>query len=60
MVMFRFLGTESATMVALATPVPVSILGSFITMRLLGYSVDMFSSGHHSLVPHGRRCHRQE
>jgi hydrophobe/amphiphile efflux-1 (HAE1) family protein len=42
LVIFLFLGTASATIVASAT-IPVSILGSFIVMRLLGYSVDMFS-----------------
>ncbi len=42
LVIFVFLGTVSSTVVASAT-IPVSILGSFIAMRLLGYSVDMFS-----------------
>ncbi len=42
LVIFLFLGTASSTLVASAT-IPVSILGSFIAMRLLGYSVDMFS-----------------
>ena len=42
LVIFLFLGTASSTIVASAT-IPVSILGSFIVMRLLGYSVDMFS-----------------
>ena len=42
LVIFAFLGTISSTLVAAAT-IPVSILGSFIAMRLLGYSVDMFS-----------------
>jgi hydrophobe/amphiphile efflux-1 (HAE1) family protein len=42
LVIFAFLGTASSTMIASAT-IPVSILGSFIAMRLLGYSVDMFS-----------------
>jgi hydrophobe/amphiphile efflux-1 (HAE1) family protein len=42
MVIFAFLGTASSTIVASAT-IPVSILGSFIVMRLLNYSVDMFS-----------------
>ena len=42
LVIFAFLGTASSTMVASAT-IPVSILGSFIAMRLLGYSADMFS-----------------
>jgi hydrophobe/amphiphile efflux-1 (HAE1) family protein len=42
MVIFAFLGTASSTLIASAT-IPVSILGSFVAMRLLGYSVDMFS-----------------
>jgi len=42
LVIFAFLGTASSTIIASAT-IPVSILGSFIAMRLLGYSVDMFS-----------------
>jgi hydrophobe/amphiphile efflux-1 (HAE1) family protein len=42
LVIFAFLGTASSTLVASAT-IPVSILGSFIAMRLLNYSVDMFS-----------------
>ena len=42
LVIFCFLGTVSSTLVASAT-IPVSILGSFIVMRLLNYSVDMFS-----------------
>jgi hydrophobe/amphiphile efflux-1 (HAE1) family protein len=42
LVIFLFLGTASSTIIASAT-IPVSILGSFIAMRLLGYSVDMFS-----------------
>ncbi len=42
LVIFLFLGTASSTIVASAT-IPVSILGSFIVMQLLGYSVDMFS-----------------
>jgi hydrophobe/amphiphile efflux-1 (HAE1) family protein len=41
-VIFVFLGTASSTMIAAAT-IPVSVLGSFVAMRLLGYSVDMFS-----------------
>ena len=41
-VIYAFLGTTSSTIIASAT-IPVSILGSFIAMRLLGYSVDMFS-----------------
>ena len=41
-VIYAFLGTTSSTLIASAT-IPVSILGSFIAMRLLGYSVDMFS-----------------
>ena len=42
LVIFVFLGTASSTIIASAT-IPVSILGAFIAMRLLGYSVDMFS-----------------
>jgi hydrophobe/amphiphile efflux-1 (HAE1) family protein len=42
LVIFVFLGTASSTIIASAT-IPVSILGSFIVMRLLNYSVDMFS-----------------
>jgi hydrophobe/amphiphile efflux-1 (HAE1) family protein len=42
LVIFVFLGTASSTIVASAT-IPVSILGTFIVMRLLNYSVDMFS-----------------
>ncbi|HEX3473270.1 MAG TPA: efflux RND transporter permease subunit [Silvibacterium sp.] len=42
LVIFAFLGTMSSTIVASAT-IPISILGSFIAMRLLNYSVDMFS-----------------
>jgi len=42
LVIFAFLGTVSSTIVASAT-IPVSILGAFIVMRLLNYSVDMFS-----------------
>jgi hydrophobe/amphiphile efflux-1 (HAE1) family protein len=42
LVIFVFLGTASSTLIASAT-IPVSILGSFIAMRLLGYSVDLFS-----------------
>jgi hydrophobe/amphiphile efflux-1 (HAE1) family protein len=42
LVIFLFLGTLSSTIVASAT-IPVSILGTFIVMRLLNYSVDMFS-----------------
>jgi len=41
-VIFAFLGTASSTLVAGAT-IPVSVLGSFIAMRLLGFGVDMFS-----------------
>ncbi len=37
-----FLGTLSSTLIASAT-IPVSILGSFIVMRLMHYTVDMFS-----------------
>ncbi len=42
LVIFAFLGTASSTIVASAT-IPVSILGTFIVMRLLNYLVDMFS-----------------
>jgi len=42
LVIFAFLGTASSTIIASAA-IPVSILGSFAVMRLLGYSVDMFS-----------------
>ena len=42
LVILAFLGTISSTLVAGAT-IPVSVLGSFIAMRLLGYSVDLFS-----------------
>jgi hydrophobe/amphiphile efflux-1 (HAE1) family protein len=42
LVIFAFLGTASSTMIASAT-IPVSILGSFIAMRQLGYSIDLFS-----------------
>jgi hydrophobe/amphiphile efflux-1 (HAE1) family protein len=42
LVIFAFLGTASSTIVASAT-IPVSLLGTFIVMRLRGYSVDMFS-----------------
>jgi len=42
LVIFAFLGTVSSTIVASAA-IPVSLLGSFIAMRLLNYSVDMFS-----------------
>ncbi|MBB5330892.1 efflux RND transporter permease subunit [Tunturiibacter gelidoferens] len=42
LVIFTFLGTLSSTLIASAT-IPVSILGSFIVMRLLNYTVDMFS-----------------
>ena len=42
LVIFAFLGTLSSTLIASAT-IPISILGSFIAMRLLGYSVDIFS-----------------
>ena len=41
-VIFAFLGTASSTVVASAT-IPVSILGTFVVMRLLNYSIDMFS-----------------
>jgi hydrophobe/amphiphile efflux-1 (HAE1) family protein len=42
LVIFLFLGTVSSTLIASAS-IPVSILGSFIIMKLLHYSVDMFS-----------------
>jgi multidrug efflux pump subunit AcrB len=42
LVIFVFLGTASSTLIASAT-IPVSILGAFVVMRLLNYSVDMFS-----------------
>ena len=42
LVIFLFLGTASSTIIASAT-IPVSILGSFVVMSLLGYSIDMFS-----------------
>jgi HAE1 family hydrophobic/amphiphilic exporter-1 len=42
LVIFAFLGTASSTIIASAT-IPVSILGSFVVMHLLNYSVDMFS-----------------
>lgn len=42
LVIFAFLGTVSSTLIASAT-IPISILGSFIVMRLLNYTVDMFS-----------------
>lgn len=42
LVIFTFLGTLSSTLIASAT-IPVSILGSFIAMRLMHYTVDMFS-----------------
>ena len=42
LVIFVFLGTASSTIVASAT-IPISILGTFVVMRLLNYSVDMFS-----------------
>jgi hydrophobe/amphiphile efflux-1 (HAE1) family protein len=42
LVIFAFLGTVSSTIIASAA-IPISILGSFIAMRLLHYSVDMFS-----------------
>jgi hydrophobe/amphiphile efflux-1 (HAE1) family protein len=42
LVIFTFLGTLSSTLIASAT-IPVSILGSFIVLRLLNYTVDMFS-----------------
>jgi hydrophobe/amphiphile efflux-1 (HAE1) family protein len=42
LVIFAFLGSASATIIA-STAIPVSLLGTFVVMRLLGYSVDMFS-----------------
>ena len=42
LVIFTFLGTLSSTLIASAT-IPISILGSFIVMRLMNYTVDMFS-----------------
>jgi hydrophobe/amphiphile efflux-1 (HAE1) family protein len=42
LVVFAFLGTASSTIIASAT-IPVSILGTFVLMRLLNYSIDMFS-----------------
>lgn len=42
LVVFAFLGTASSTLIASAT-IPISILGSFIVMHLLRYSVDLFS-----------------
>jgi HAE1 family hydrophobic/amphiphilic exporter-1 len=42
LVIFAFLGTASSTLVAGAT-IPISVLGSFIAIGLLGYAVDMFS-----------------
>ena len=42
LVIFAFLGTASSTLIASVT-IPVSMLGSFIAMRLLGFSVDLFS-----------------
>ncbi len=42
LVIFVFLGTASSTIIASAT-IPISILGTFVVMRLLNYSVDMFS-----------------
>jgi HAE1 family hydrophobic/amphiphilic exporter-1 len=42
LVVFAFLGTASSTIIASAT-IPVSILGTFVVMRLLNYSIDMFS-----------------
>jgi HAE1 family hydrophobic/amphiphilic exporter-1 len=42
LVISAFLGTVSSTITA-STTIPVSIFGSFIAMRLLGYSVDLFS-----------------
>ena len=42
LVILAFLGTASSTIIASAA-IPVSLLGSFIVMRLLNYSIDMFS-----------------
>ena len=42
LVIFVFLGTGSATIVA-SLAIPLSLLGAFVVMRLLNYSVDMFS-----------------
>jgi len=42
LVIFLFLGTGSSTLIAGAA-IPVSVLGAFVVMRLLNYSVDMFS-----------------
>ena len=42
LVIFAFLGSASATLIA-SVSIPVSILGTFVVMRLLNYSVDMFS-----------------
>jgi hydrophobe/amphiphile efflux-1 (HAE1) family protein len=42
LVIFVFLGTASSTIIA-SVAIPVSLLGTFIVMRLLNYSVDMFS-----------------
>jgi multidrug efflux pump subunit AcrB len=42
LVIFAFLGTVSSTLIASAI-IAVSILGSFIVMRLLNYTIDMFS-----------------
>jgi len=42
LVILAFLGTVSSTIIASAA-IPVSILGTFVAMRLLNYSVDMFS-----------------
>ncbi len=42
LVIFAFLGTASSTIIASAA-IPVSILGTFVVMRLLNYTVDMFS-----------------
>ena len=41
-VIFLFLGTLSATVIA-SISIPSSIFGTFVVMRLLNYSVDMFS-----------------
>src|SRR5579871_111410 len=42
LVIFLFIGTTSSTIVA-SLAIPVSVLGTFTVMRLLNYSVDMFS-----------------
>jgi hydrophobe/amphiphile efflux-1 (HAE1) family protein len=42
LVIFAFLGTASSTVIA-SVAIPVSLLGTFVVMRLLDYSIDMFS-----------------